>query len=69
MFTFTELLALSQADHVTRARMPRDGVAFIGSELGAWGSRHAAIRTALCLMQEVPNQLPITLECPECERF
>lgn len=69
MFTFTELLQMSQADHAVRAAMPRDGVAFTGSELGVWGSRHAAIRTALCLMQEVPNQLPVTLECPDCERF
>lgn len=69
MLTFHQLLQMSQADHVTRARMPKEGVAFIGSELGAWGSRHAAIRTALCMMQEVPNQLAVTLECPECERF
>lgn len=67
MLTFTEILQMSQADHTVRARMPRDGVAFFGSPLGNWGSRHAAIRTALCLMQEVPNQLSVTLECPECE--
>ncbi len=69
MLTFQEVLQMSQADHVARARMPQEGVAHHGSKLGAWGSRHAAIRTALCLMQEVPNQLPVTLECPDCERF
>lgn len=67
MLTFQEVLQMSQADHAKRAAMPRDGVAFFGSPLGSWGSRHAAIRTALCMMQGVPNQLSVTLDCPECE--
>lgn len=67
MLTFHEVLQMSQVDHTVRATMPREGVAFFGSKLGSWGSRHAAIRTALCLMQEVPNQLPVTIECPDCE--
>lgn len=67
MFDFHQLLQMSQADHATRACLPRDGIPFHGSRLGAWGSRHAAIRTAICLVQELPNQLPVTLECPDCE--
>ena len=68
MLTLVDVLRLSQADHVTRYTVPGD-CADYGTKLGAWGSRHAAIRVALCMMQGAVNTLEVTLECPDCERY
>ena len=66
MLSFQELLNVSQQANASRHLIAGLDASF-GSELGAWGSRKAAIKTALVMMQEVPNQLSVTLQCPESE--
>lgn len=68
MLTFTQLLNLAQESHTLRYRAAANGASTeLGSPLGLWGSRHAALRTAISLVQELPNQLDVTLKCHPLE--
>ena len=68
MLTFTQLLNLSQQSNAMRYRAAASGTSTeLGSPLGLWGSRHAALRTAISLVQELPNQLDVTLNCHPLE--
>jgi hypothetical protein len=68
MLTFTQLLNLSQQSNAMRYRAAASGASTeLGSPLGLWGSRHAALRTAISLVQELPNQLDVTLKCHPLE--
>ena len=66
MLTFQDLLNVSQRANASRHLIAGSDASF-GSELGTWGSRKAAIRAALVMMQECPNALCVTLQCPESE--
>ena len=66
MLTFQDLLGISQQANAQRYTIPGD-CADYGTKLGAWGSHKAAVRAALAMMQECPNALCITLQCPESE--
>jgi hypothetical protein len=67
-FTFFELLQMSQADHAVRATIPREAEPVMGSKLASWGSRHAALRAAISMIQEEPGTIQITKNCPELEK-
>ena len=68
MLTFHQLLNLSQQSNAMRYRAASGGTSTeLGSPLGLWGSRHSALKTAISLVQELPNQLDVTLNCHPLE--
>lgn len=68
-YDFYQLLQMSQADHAVRARIPKDATSELGSPLACWGSRHAALRAAISMIQEEMGTIQITFNCPEIENF
>lgn len=65
--TLHELINQEQRNHVTRYQVAADLSPEFGSKLGAWGSHHAAIKTAICMLNGTINSLNVTINCPQSE--
>lgn len=65
--TLHELINQSQRNHATRYKVAADLCPSFGTGLGAWGSHHAAIKTAICMLNGTINSLNVTINCPQSE--
>lgn len=65
--TLHDLINQSQKNHATRYLAAADLSPSFGSKLGAWGSHHAAIKTAICMLNGTINSLNVTINCPQSE--